>query len=123
MSRPYLRVKWTEPDVEKQRAADERLQLRRKVRRQLNPRDDGGPAPEDYKDPDLHAVIEHTGMLLTEPVYVPGGLEPMEIKGSLPARHTRVVKSAWRCLVATESRVIEMDPLQLVVLGVHGTES
>lgn len=106
-----LRVKWTEPDEDRRAKARERLKYR--DARGLDPRYRLMPAPTD---PDTSAVIEHTGILLTEPVFVPGYLETNEIRGSLPGRKTTVRHAEWKCLVATATEIIEMDPRRLIVV-------
>lgn len=103
-----IRVKWTEPDEDRRRKARERALTC--DARELDPR------YRQPRNPDLDAVIEHTGILLTEPVFVPGYLETDEIHGSLPARHTRVRRAEWKCLVATATETIEMDPRRLIVI-------
>lgn len=107
-----LRVKWTEPDKDRRTKAREQIGVRdaNDLRHGWNAI---GPSPAD---PDLNAVIEHTGILLTEPVFVPGHLKSGATVGG-GVCYNGYIPPEWKCLVATATETIEMDPRRLVVVG------
>lgn len=114
---PFCRVSWIIPDNERRAAAAHRLDERRRRRQVFDLRDKDASWPGDMDDPDLNAVTIKHGVLMSETVYVPGHLQPVEIQGSLPPRHTRIIGPRWICLVATKTGTTEMDPRDLTVTG------